>query len=504
MCYLSISKISSARFVDGVVRIHLSVSSSRTRVYGTQESLQLEQRKREKEGKELLGPSAAALAAADEAKRRKEEASVASRHAAPREEDGKHREEALYLLYSRLGIQESQVVNHRQEGRERELLEQLETETERKVECRQPQEGMAKRNAHEEMCRQDEGEDVPKISAGDLQLDEMPIASGSFKDVYRAELRTAIRSIGPAGLHVAVIRLRAGNSTLGAELNVFRKVGRHPHLTRLLAVMCSDDGPFTEFVTEFAELGSLDNVLMSLEEDGRRATTNVVLTCALQVVDAMLVLQEHKIVHCDVALRNLLAFGFDSEDYSKLVIKLTDYGLASTGTYVKKSTSSVGDGLPYRWMSPETIERRRWSSKSDLWAWAVTLWEMFTHGKVPYTFIASDSEVAQRVVAGHRLERPLDPTECPDGVFDIMQKCWRPKAVDRPTFAEAKTLLLKEFQGQSEGECCVCLDKTLARDMLALVPCGHRCVCAAHAQSVVGRACPLCMQAVREAIRVYD
>jgi hypothetical protein len=39
MCYLSISKISSARFVDGVVRIHLSVSSSRTRVYGTQESL---------------------------------------------------------------------------------------------------------------------------------------------------------------------------------------------------------------------------------------------------------------------------------------------------------------------------------------------------------------------------------------------------------------------------------------------------------------------------------
>jgi len=41
-------------------------------------------------------------------------------------------------------------------------------------------------------------------------------------------------------------------------------------------------------------------------------------------------------------------------------------------------------------MSPEEIERHMWSEKKDVWAWAVTLWEIFTHGKVPYTFIASD------------------------------------------------------------------------------------------------------------------
>ena len=85
-----------------------------------------------------------------------------------------------------------------------------------------------------------------------------------------------------------------------------------------------------------------------------------------------------------------------------------------------------------------------------------------------------------------------------------MQKCWRPKATDRATFVEAKILFLKEFQGQSEVECCVCLYKTLARDMLTLVPCRHGCVCAAHAQSVVGRACPLCKQAVSQLIHLYD
>jgi hypothetical protein len=75
-------------------------------------------------------------------------------------------------------------------------------------------------------------------------------------------------------------------------------------------------------------------------------------------------------------------------------------------------------------MSPEAILRRRWSEKSDVWAFAVTVWEMFTHGLVPYTFISSDSEVGQRVVAGHRLKRPMTPTECPPGVFGVMLKCW--------------------------------------------------------------------------------
>ena len=83
-------------------------------------------------------------------------------------------------------------------------------------------------------------------------------------------------------------------------------------------------------------------------------------------------------------------------------VKITDYGLAKTGTYVQDPTNSVGDGVPFRWMSPDAILRRRWSEKSDVWAFAVTVWEMFTHALVPYTFISSDSEVGQRVVAGHR------------------------------------------------------------------------------------------------------
>ena len=80
----------------------------------------------------------------------------------------------------------------------------------------------------------------------------------------------------------------------------------------------------------------------------------------------------------------------------------------------------------------------RWSETSDVWAFAVTVWEMFTHGLVTYNFIFSDSEEGQRVVAGHRLERPITPTECVPGVFGVMMKCWEQEAKARPTFVPRK------------------------------------------------------------------
>jgi hypothetical protein len=155
-------------------------------------------------------------------------------------------------------------------------------------------------------------------------------------------------------------------------------------------------------------------------------------------------------------------------------------------------------------MSPEAILRRRWSEKSDVWAFAVTVWEMFTHGLVPYTFISSDSEVGKRVVAGHRLERPIIPTECSLGVFDVMLKCWEEAAEARPTFAEVKTMILSEFREGRQGECCICLERKLLSDLLVLVPCGHRCVCANHASHIVGHPCPMCHSEAMHAIRVFD
>ena len=54
------------------------------------------------------------------------------------------------------------------------------------------------------------------------------------------------------------------------------------------------------------------------------------------------------------------------------------------------------------------------------------------------------------------------------------------------------------------GECCVCLETSSVKDLYALVPCGHRCVCAQHAADAVGRACPMCRKKASHAMRIYD
>jgi len=56
----------------------------------------------------------------------------------------------------------------------------------------------------------------------------------------------------------------------------------------------------------------------------------------------------------------------------------------------------------------------------------------------------------------------------------------------------------------AEKECCICLKAEEVGKLLALVPCGHRCVCDKCSALVVGRTCPVCRTEARQAIRVFD
>jgi hypothetical protein len=56
----------------------------------------------------------------------------------------------------------------------------------------------------------------------------------------------------------------------------------------------------------------------------------------------------------------------------------------------------------------------------------------------------------------------------------------------------------------AEKECCICLKAEEVGKLLALVPCGYRCVCADCSALVVGHICPVCRTEARKAIRVFD
>ena len=91
-----------------------------------------------------------------------------------------------------------------------------------------------------------------------------------------------------------------------------------------------------------------------------------------------------------------------------------------------------GKSLPVRWLSPEAIAEGKYSQKSDVWSFGVTLWEIFCCGATPYTGVMND-KVAEGVCNEMRLPQP---SGCPLPVYETMQQCWMADVNQRPTFQQ--------------------------------------------------------------------
>ena len=79
-------------------------------------------------------------------------------------------------------------------------------------------------------------------------------------------------------------------------------------------------------------------------------------------------------------------------------------------------TSNGGAKFPIKWSPPEVLNYTRFSSKSDVWAFGVLCWEVFTCGEMPYGR-SKNPEVVERVQRGQVLSRPQG---CPHQVYEVI------------------------------------------------------------------------------------
>jgi proto-oncogene tyrosine-protein kinase Met len=136
-------------------------------------------------------------------------------------------------------------------------------------------------------------------------------------------------------------------------------------------------------------------------------------------------LSQQKYVHRDLAARNCLLD-------ANISVKIADFGL-SRDIY-EKNYYRIGTKvckLPIKWMSPESIEKRIFNTKTDVWSYGVLVWELFTRGITPYLQINNDF-LFRHLKQGNRLPKPK---YCPKVIYAILLKCWSQNPKSRPSFA---------------------------------------------------------------------
>ncbi|XP_054727303.1 tyrosine-protein kinase hopscotch [Anastrepha obliqua] len=261
------------------------------------------------------------------------------------------------------------------------------------------------------------------------------IGEGHYGTVHLGELRYNEPNTAPE--EVAVKSLKTGPTAnpkdFLREIKIMQSLN-HPNVVK---IKYSVNEPIS-IIMEYVSGGSFHVYLRSQRPN---LTNERLLRFASDIAKGMDYLASKKIIHRDLATRNILV--------DKDRVKISDFGLAqfanADGYYLVASQRDI----PIKWYSPESIAYNKFSLKSDVWSYGVTLFEMFSRGEMPNLDpkreIAQE-EFLQRLQQGERLQKP---DLCPQIVYNkLMLPCWQADPKARPTFA----MLLNAIQTIEERE----------------------------------------------------
>ncbi|EYC10595.1 hypothetical protein Y032_0054g2450 [Ancylostoma ceylanicum] len=260
---------------------------------------------------------------------------------------------------------------------------------------------------------------IPKqkweLSKNKVTLKEK-IGKGEFGEVYSGKLNENPKK-PPIDVAIKMMKVSNENKEVVEEMHREARIMRqykHRNIVAFFGVVYSGTGS-AMIVMELIHGGALNAYLKKNQVPNESKSSY-----ASDVAYALLYLHNKKCLHRDVACRNCLI------DVQKQLVKLSDFGMSKQGEVYEVNKD---EKTPVRWQAPEVLATRQYTAKADVYAYGITVWEIFHNAQIPYPGIVN--KIIRERISDPEF-RPAIESSVPTSWRCLMKACWKADPEKRP------------------------------------------------------------------------